>query len=110
MPSKIDSTDKIYMLNAFWFKADGGEELYKEYMKEALPLIEEAGGQKLRSLVPERAMVGEMDADLLYFIEFPSWGAYKGFANSAAHHKIAYKLRDATDKTLLIRCVRPEKK
>jgi len=75
----------------------------------ALPLIEEAGGQKLRSLVPVRALVGEFDADLMYFIEFPSWSAYRGFANSSAYHKIAYKLRDAVEKSLVIRCERPQK-
>ena len=102
-------SNKIYMLNAFWFKPDGGEERYNDYMKDALPLIEEAGGQKLRSLVPVRALVGEFDADLMYFIEFPSWSAYRGFANSSAYHKIAYKLRDAVEKSLVIRCERPQK-
>jgi len=98
---------KIYMLNAFWFKEDGGEALYKEYMLEALPLIHDAGGKKLRSVVPVRTLVGEFDADLVYFVEFPSWDAYKGFANSSAYHKIAYKLREAVEKTLVVRCERP---
>ena len=98
---------KIYMLNAFWFKEDGGEALYKEYMQEALPLIHDVGGKKLRSVVPVRTLVGEFDADLVYFIEFPSWEAYKGFANSAPYHKIAYKLREAVDKSLVVRCERP---
>ena len=101
--------EKIYMLHAYWFKADGGEALYKQYMKEALPLIEEAGGIKLRSVVPERALVGEFDADLLYFLEFPSWGAYKGYANSAQYHKIAYKLRDSVEKSIVVKCRKPEK-
>lgn len=105
----MNVTEKIYMLNAFWFKPDGGRELYKEYMKDALPLIEEAGGKKLRSVVPERALVGEFDADLMYFVEFPSWGSYRGYANSPEYHKIAYKLREAVEKSLLVRCARPEK-
>jgi len=105
----MKDTEKIYMLNAFWFKPEGGRELYKEFMKDALPLIEEAGGKKLRSVVPERALVGEFDADLMYFVEFPSWSAYRGYANGSQYHKIAYKLREAVDKSILIRCVRPEK-
>jgi len=105
----MNDPEKVYMLNAFWFKLNGGRELYDEYMKEALPLIQEAGGKKLRSVIPERALVGEFDADLMYFIEFPSWGAYRSYANSPQYHKIAYKLREAVEKSLLIRCVRPEK-
>jgi len=100
---------KVYMLNAFWFKPDGGFERYKDYMSDVLPMIEEAGGQKLKSLIPTRSLVGEFDADLMYFVEFPSWAAYRSFANSASYHKVAYKLRDAVDKSMLIRCDRPEK-
>ena len=97
------------MLHAYWFKPNGGKDAYDQFMKEVLPLIEKAGGQKLRSVVPERALVGEFDADLMYFVEYPSWAAYRGFANSSQYHKVAYKLRDAVDKSLLVRCARPEK-
>ena len=98
---------KIYMLHAYWFKPEGGKELYKEFMSEALPLIDQAGGKKLRSVVPERALQGEFDADLMYFVEFPSWENYRGYANSSDYHKIAYKLQEAVDKSLLVRCARP---
>jgi len=97
------------MLHAYWFKPDGGEKLYYEFMNDVLPLIEEAGGQKLRSVAPERALVGEFDADLMYFVEYPSWDAYRGFANSSEYHKVAYKLREAVEKSLLVRCARPDK-
>lgn len=100
---------KIYMLNAYWFKADGGKELYKEYMSHALPMIEQVGGKKLRSVVPVRALVGEFDADLVYFVEFPTWDDYRSYANSASYHKIAYLLKDAVEKSLVVRCERPEK-
>jgi len=99
--------EKVYMLHALWFKPDGGKERYQAYMKEALPLLEEQGGQKLRSVNPVRALEGEFDADLVYFVEYPTWEAYRAFANSAAHHRIAFKKKEAVEKSLLIRCERP---
>ena len=53
--------------------------------------------------------VGEFDADLLFFIEYPSWQAYKNFANSAEYHKLAYMREEALDKQILIRCGRPDR-
>lgn len=100
-------SEKVYMLNALWFKPNGGEARYRQYLKSVDPLISAAGGKKLRSLVPTRALLGEFDADLLFFVEYPDWGAFKQFANSAAYHKIAHLREDAIDKSLLIRCDRP---
>lgn len=100
--------EKVYMLNALWFKPNGGEARYREYMKAAAPLIKKAGGRKLKSFVPNRAVIGEFDADLIFFIEYPDWDAFKGFANSADYHKLAYLREEALDNSLLIRCARPD--
>ncbi len=97
------------MLNALWFKPDGGEQLYKEYLDLAIPMIEAVGGRKLKSFVPDRAIIGEFDADLVFFIEYPSWQAFRTFANSAEYHAIAYKREEAITNSLLIRCGRPNK-
>jgi len=80
---------KIYMLNAIWYKPNGGEAKYRKYMKTVNPMIESVGGKRLRSLVPSRALIGEFDADLLYFVEFPDWDAYKKFANGSEYHRLA---------------------
>ena len=100
--------DKIYMLNALWFKADGGEDRYREYLKVVTPLISKVGGKRLRSLTTTRALVGEFDPDLIFFVEYPNWQAFKDFANSADYHKIAYLKEEALEKCLHIRCDRPE--
>jgi len=95
------------MLNALWFKPDGGEQIYRDYMKAFMPLVKLAKGRKLKSFIADRAIIGDFDADLIYFVEFPSWQAFKDFANSADYHKLAYMREAALEKSLLIRCVRP---
>jgi len=96
------------MLNALWFKPDGGWNRYREYMKAAAPLIKGVGGRRLKSFVADRAVIGNFDADLMFFVEYPSWQAFKDYANSAEYHKIAYLREEAIEKSLLIRCVRPD--
>ncbi len=95
------------MLNAIWYAPEGGQEKYREYLKLALPMIEAVGGRKLKSFVPDRALIGEFDADLVFFIEYPSWDAFKKFANSSGYHSIAFKRQEAISNSLLIRCTRP---
>lgn len=98
----------IYMLNAVWFKANGGERRYREYLKAVGPMIRTVGARKLKSFIVDRALVGEFDADLLYFVEYPDWQAYKDFATSADHHKVAYLREEALEKTIVLRCKRPD--
>ncbi|MFT6408957.1 MAG: hypothetical protein ACJAQ6_002379, partial [Arenicella sp.] len=80
---KAKKDSNIYMLNAVWFKPDGGEQLYREYMKVVAPLIRRVSGRKLKSFVTDREVIGEFDADLLFFVEYPDWQAYKAYANSS---------------------------
>lgn len=100
--------ERVFMLHALWFKPNGGRKRYREYLKLATPIAEAVGGRRLRSLSPERSIVGDFDADLLFFIEFPSWDAYKKFFFNPEHHKIAHIREDAITKMLLIKCLRPE--
>lgn len=102
------SDDKVFMLNAIWFKADGGALRYRKYLKAISPLIRKVGGRRLKSFVPDRAVIGEFDADLVFFVEYPDWQAFKNFANSSDYHRIAYLREEAVEKSLLIRCSRPE--
>ncbi len=100
--------ERVYMFNAVWFKPNGGEARYREYLKHAIPLIEAVGGRKLKGFVPDRALIGEFDADLVFFTEYPDWSSYKKFANSSEYHKIAYLRTESLSNALLIRCERPE--
>ncbi len=99
--------ERVYMWHALWFVPDGGEARYAEYLKLAKPMVEAVGGKKLRSVKPERAIIGDFDADLMFFVEYPNWDAYKKFFSAPEHHKIAYIREEATAKMLLIKCRRP---
>lgn len=102
------SDKKIYMLNALWFKEDGGEEMYQQYLSKAMPFITAVGGRKLDSYVPNRAVIGEFDADLVFFIEYPSWEAFKTFMWNPDYQREVVPLREnAIRNSLLIRCARP---
>lgn len=103
------SDKRVYMLNALWFKPDGGRKRYRKYLKKIMPMVEAVGGRKLKSFVPERALIGEFDADLVFFIQYPDWEAFKQVVNSPEYHKIAYLRTEAITNSLLIRCSRPEK-
>jgi len=108
--SKYNGEDtRAFMLNAVWFKSNGGESRYRDYLKKVSPLIHKVGGRKLKSFVADRQLVGEFDADLLFFIEYPNWQAFKDFANSAEYHKLAYIREEALEKQILVRCVRPDR-
>lgn len=102
------SDQKVYMLNAVWFKANGGESRYREYLKAISPMMRKVGGRKLKSFVPERAIIGDFDADLVFFVEYPSWSAFKEFANSAEYHSVAFMREEAISNSLLVRCSRPD--
>lgn len=104
-----EKDSNIYMFNAVWFKANGGEQRYREYMRAVGPLMRSVGGRKLRSFVSDRDVIGEFDADLIFFVEYPNWQAFKNFANDPAHHKVAYLREEALEKAILVRCVRPER-
>ncbi len=99
------SDQPIVMLNALWFKKDGGRELYAKYLAAAKPYIEAVGGEKMQSYAPDRALIGEFDADLVFFVKYPSWDAFKQFAFGEEYQQNAVPLREAAiEKSLLIRC------
>lgn len=99
------SDEKIYMLNALWFKADGGRETYQEYIKLASPFIEAVGGKKLDAFKTDKALIGDFDADLVFFVEYPNWQAFKIFVSNEDYQKNAVPVREkALDNSLLVRC------
>jgi uncharacterized protein (DUF1330 family) len=97
---------KIYMLNALWFKPDGGAEKYREYMKAVAPYLRAVGG-KVHSAhyAPQKAIIGEFDADLIFFVEYPNEAAFQSMAQDPGYLADAYPLREAAiAKSLLIQC------
>lgn len=98
--------EKIYMLNALWFKKDGGAEKYAEYAAAAAPFVAELGGGMLDGFTPDLALIGEWDPDLFFIVEWPNWEAFTKLPESKGYKKIAHLREEALENSLLIRCNR----
>ena len=95
----------IYMLNALWFKADGGREKYLEYGAAVAPLIEQAGAEVQDGLyVPEESLIGNWDPDVFFIVKYPSKEAFDSMINSAEYAEVAPLRETALEKSLLVRC------
>ena len=102
MAAKVDET--FFMLNALWFKEDGGAEKYREYLKAAGPIVAKYGGKGLDAYHPSESIIGTFDADLVFFVRWPSWAVFEKFVADAEYVKIRHLREEAITKSLLIRC------
>lgn len=98
------SDARVFMLNALWFRADGGEAKYAEYAAAAGPFVAALGGKLVQSYVPDLAVIGEWDPDLLFFVEWPTWDAFLALGRDSGYRQIAHLRDEAIEKSLLIRC------
>jgi uncharacterized protein (DUF1330 family) len=70
-----------------------------------MPLIEEAGADVLTPPMPlERALQGEFDPDLFFFVRYPSAEAFDRMWESEAYAAVARFRTDALDRVALTRC------
>lgn len=94
----------ILMFNALWFKPDGGAEKYREYMRAAFPIVQRHGGRKTTGGIPDKAVIGDFGADLIFFVEWPSWEAFNNFLADPDFEAIRHLREEAITDSLLIRC------
>lgn len=100
----MQDNEPFGMLNALWFKPDGGRERYSEYLKAAGPITQRYGGQPSQRLVPQQALIGEFDADLVFVVEWPSFEVFQQFIDDPDYKEIRHLREEAITKSLLIRC------
>jgi len=101
------STDeRIFMLNVLWFKPDGGADRYDAYLKAAGPLVAKHGGKADRMYVPEANIIGKFDADLVFFVEWPSNRAFEEFIRDPEYLAVSHLRSGAIRDSLLIRCAK----
>ena len=98
----------IYMLNALWFQPDNGRKRYHEYLRAVAPLVQKYGGKKLSSYVPDAALIGELDADLVFLVEWPHQRAFDSFLHDPDFPRVRELREAAITKSLLIRCHRED--
>ncbi len=95
----------ICMLNALWFKPEGGAQLYAQYGEAVMPILAEVGAEMLfPPMRVEQALEGGFDPDLVVFVRYPSWEAFNGMWRTEAYSKIAHLRTDAIRKAVLTRC------
>jgi uncharacterized protein (DUF1330 family) len=97
---------QVYMLNALWFKPDGGAARYAEYTAAAAPFVQELGGRMLEGFTPDQALIGQWDPDLFFIVEWPSWEAFTQLPANEGYRRIAHLREEALEDSLLIRCSR----
>ena len=97
--------DKIYMLNALWFKPEGGFEKYQEYSRAVMPFLEKYGGRKLKeTFIPEQAFIGDFDADMVFFVEWPNLETFQKFVADPDFQPVSKIREEALTNSLLIQC------
>tara|TARA_R110002072_G_C7549080_1_gene499045 strand:+ start:198 stop:518 length:321 start_codon:yes stop_codon:yes gene_type:complete len=98
--------EPIYMLNALWFKPDGGKEKYLEYAAAFAPLLKSIGGKVAKNFTPEETLIGEpgWDPDVFFVVMYPNQAALESMATGPGYEDIKHIREEALDKSLLIRC------
>jgi uncharacterized protein (DUF1330 family) len=95
----------IAMLNALWFRPNGGRESYSRYSEGVLPLIQEVGADVLFPPLPlERALEGEFDPDLFFIVRYPSAESFDRMWESEEYAEVARHRTDALVRVALTRC------
>lgn len=100
----LPDDEPFLMLNALWYKPDGGKEKYGEYLEATKPFTEKYGSKAMDVCVPEHAHFGEFDADLMFFVWWSSWKVFREFLKDPDYNAVTHLREEAITKSLLIRC------
>ena len=94
------------MLNALWFRPDGGRERYlSQYGEASRPITAAAGAEVLFPFVPvDAALEGGFDADLFGLMRYPSADAFDDMWSSDQYAAVAPLRANALDRAVLTRC------
>ncbi len=98
------------MLNALWFRSDGGAERYGEYGAAVVPILADVGAELLFPSLPvAQSLEGGFDPDLLVFVRYPSLEAFDAMWQSDAYRAVAHLRTEAIAHAVLTRCrIEPE--
>jgi uncharacterized protein (DUF1330 family) len=96
--------EPVYMLNALWFKKNGGQEKYLEYGAAAIPLLNQVGAEVKEYFHPQKSIIGEWDPDAFFLVKYPSKEAFEAMINSRAFQEISHLREEALEKSLLVSC------
>jgi len=100
----MNDDQPFLMFNALWFKPEGGSKSYQKYMALAGPILRRFGGRVVTGGKPRQAVIGEFDADLVFFVEYPNWRAFSEMIADEEYCRVLPYREEAIVKSLLIRC------
>lgn len=98
--------ERIFMLNALWFRRDGGAEKYAEYARAAGPFVASLGGRMVEAYLPELSLIGDWNPDLFFVVEWPSAEAFSKLPLHPGYQKVAHLREEALERSILVRCRR----
>ena len=100
------SDTAIYMLNALWFKKDGGQERYRKYLAATAEVMKqlEIGAEVVHSYVPQEILIGDWDPDLVFVVRYPDRAAFNRLVTSEEYGRIRHLREEAIDKSVLVQC------
>jgi len=104
--TNVSADETFSMLNVLWFKEDGGEAKYMEYIAAATPFVTKHGGKAGDAYQVDSAMIGDFDADLVFFVEWPNQAAFMGLIQDPGYQKISHLREEAITDSLLVRCTK----
>jgi uncharacterized protein (DUF1330 family) len=64
------------------------------------------GGSSDARYVPEMSLIGTFDADLVFFVDWPSQEAFLAFVQDPGYQAIQHLREEAITDSLLIRCTK----
>ncbi len=94
-------SDAIYMLNALWFKEQGGKEKYAEYASAVAPLLEGVGASPGQIFQAKQALIGDWAPDAFFVVKYPNKSAFEAMISSPEYAEISHLREDALEKSLL---------
>jgi len=92
------------VMNVHYGSSRRGAERCEEYLKAVWPIFERYGGENLDAYVPEEALIGEMTADVVFIVEWPSASSFEAFLNDAEFQRVKQMREEAITDSLLVRC------
>ena len=100
------SDSSIYMLNALWFKPDGGEARYRKYLAATREVTDqlEIGAEVVNSYVPKEILIGNWNPDLVFFVRYPDRDAFNRLVTSKEYARVRHLREEAIEDSVLVEC------
>jgi len=98
----------VFILIGVSFQPDGGAKRYQDYLQIVWPTALKYGCKKMVSYVPESFVTGELDADLVYIVRFPSQAKFDAFMSDPEFKNVFPSREDAVRNSFIVQCRRAD--